>query len=575
MLKKGTRIRPEFRNQLANFLTTTRDTKNTLELQPLKKIHLYTPRNITSKEETMKYGSLSQIYFFSFAVLLILCVAIINYVNTSVARAMNRIKEVGVRKVTGATRRQLIVRFLFEAFLVSFVAVLLGLLLVEFLFPSFTQLMGNRLTFDLNWQSFLITMLFCILISFLSGGYAAFYLSSFSPILIFRGGSKTGSKKGLRALLIGIQFFLSVGVLICTFFIYKQIHTIFTAETGVDRKNIIVLETWLWYEAEDFIQVIKQENPNIIDASIASCAPYNAKYGYSGIYWEGCKEEIKKIEFTQISCDCHYANTFGLKMVEGEFIPPNLTWWQFSEPKSFNIVINESFKKLMGVENPIGITITYNEGYKGKIIGVVEDFNFKPLKEKITPLILSFNPEISDELFIKTTGKDQQDTLNYILSKYKEMKVKWAKRPILYHTVQDEYNQMYEAELRTAGVLSVFSIISFSLSLMGIISMISFMIEKRTKEIAIRKINGAGMRNIIMLFGNDILKITAIASVIAIPACYLLMGEWLQSYVYRTPLSWWIFALIPLWLMFIIFLVIATQVYFTTRQNPVESLRSE
>lgn len=575
MLKEHTALSPELRKQIADFLSTTKETKNTLVLQPLRDIHLHSPKEVAVNSDDIVYGNLSQIYFFSVAVLLILFIAIINYVNTSIARAMNRMKEVGVRKVTGANKRQLIDRFLFESFIMSLVSVLFALMLVKLLFPEFSQVMGNQIVFDFDGASIGIAILVCLLITILSGGYAAFYLSSFSPITIFRGGSKTGSKDRLRMVLVGIQFFLSVGVLICTFVMYKQIHAIFNAETGVDRKNILVLETSLWYQAEDFIKIIKQENPNILEATIAGSAPYNSSWGYSGVSWEGCKEDVKEMEFTQIFCDHNYASTFGLQMLDGQFIPPGLTWWQYAEAKSFNIVINESFKKLMGEENPIGITVFYGWGMKGKIIGVVKDFNFKPLKENISPLIISFNPESCMSLFIKTTGKDKQKTLDYILAKYKEMKPDYAKRPVMYHTVEDDYNKMYEVELRTAGMLSVFSIISFVLSLLGIISMISFMIEKRTKEIAIRKINGATILDIIRLFAGDILKIAAIASVIAIPISYLLMAEWLQDYVYRTPLSWWIFLLIPFFLMLITFLVIAVQVYYTARQNPVESLRSE
>ena len=210
-------------------------------------------------------------------------------------------------------------------------------------------------------MTIIIALLVCILVTLMSGGYAAFYLSSLNPVFILRGASKTGSKETLRKALMGLQFFLSIAILICTLVIYKQINAIFNAETGVDRKNIIVLETSLWYDAESFFQIIKKENPNIIDATISSSPPYNTTWGYSGVSWEGSIDDVKQMEFTQIFCDHNYANTFGLEMVSGEFIPPGLTWWQYSEDKSFNIVINESFQKLMGEDNPLGITVTYGD----------------------------------------------------------------------------------------------------------------------------------------------------------------------------------------------------------------------
>ncbi|MDR0697640.1 MAG: FtsX-like permease family protein [Tannerella sp.] len=571
MLKKGQKITPEFEQQLADFLSAQSDTKNKLRLQAIKDMHLHAPASIDANAA----GRLNQIYLFSFAALLILIVAIINYVNTSIARALNRMKEVGVRKVAGAERRRLIERFLFESFILSFIAVLLALVLTKASFTGFSEIMGNRITFDFDGMTIIITLAVCILVTLMSGGYAAFYLSSLNPVFILRGASKTGSKEMLRKTLMGLQFFLSIAILICTLIIYKQINAIFNAETGVDRKNIIVLESSLWYDADNFIKVIKNENPNVIDATIANGPPYNVSLGYSGVSWEGCNDAVKEIEFTQIFCDYHYANTFGLQLVSGEFIPPGLKWWQYSEDKSFNIVINESFQRLMGEENPLGITVTYGWGLKGKIIGVVKDFNFKPLRTNITPLIISFNPEASTSVFIKTTGKDKQETLDYILAKYKEMKPGYAKRPVMYHTVDDDYNKMYTDELRTAKMLSFFAVISFLLSLIGVVSMVSFMIEKRTKEIAIRKINGASISDIILLFARGITVLGLIASVIAVPVCFVVMYRWLQNYVYRTPLSGWIFIAIPLLALFVTGIIIAVQVWLTARKNPVESLRNE
>ncbi|HCM20053.1 MAG TPA: hypothetical protein DIC46_04595, partial [Porphyromonadaceae bacterium] len=259
----------------------------------------------------------------------------------------------------------------------------------------------------------------------------------------------------------------------------------------------------------------------------------------------------------------------------GQFIPPGLKWWGDWDESSFGLVINESFKKLIGTDNPIGLTVHYGGGYKGKIIGVVKDFNFKPLREPISPLILSFNPEASFNVYVKTTGRDKKATLDYILAKYKEMKPDYVDQPVIYHTVEDEYREMYEVELRTAGVLSAFSVISFLLVLMGIVSILSFMIEKRTKEIAVRRINGAKIRHIVKLFSRDILKVAAVVSAISIPLCYLVLNKWLQGYVYRTSLTGWIFIAIPLLIMLITLLVIAIQVYLTAQKNPVASLRTE
>jgi putative ABC transport system permease protein len=194
----------------------------------------------------------------------------------------------------------------------------------------------------------------------LSGAYSAFYLSFFNPVTAFQGGKSIGSKEGLRKMLVGLQFFLSITILICTLLIYKQINFMFRADTGVDKNNIIAINTSLWYDSERFFQIIKTENPDVIEATIASAPPYNAEYNYSGVSWDGAPEEVQQMEFNQIFCDHHYADVFGLEVLEGHFIPSDLTWWGETEDNSYGVVINESFKKLMNVDNPIGINIKYD-----------------------------------------------------------------------------------------------------------------------------------------------------------------------------------------------------------------------
>lgn len=577
MLKEDERMTESLQKQLSTFLFSQQETDNKVVLQKLGDIHLHTPSEIKGKGSygiTFKYGNYVQIIYFSIAVLLILFMAIINYINTSIARAMSRMKEVGVRKVTGAKRKELIERFLFESFFITLIGVVLSFTFTKYIFPEFSEMMGNKIDLIFDWQTILIAIVLCVIISTLSGGYAAFYLSAFKPAIILKGGVKTDSKERLRKGLLGLQFFLSIAILICTAFIYKQINAMFNESSGMNRENIIVLDTNLWYDSENFIKIIKHENPNIIDASMSNCPPYNAPWSYSGVSWEGMKGDVGEIGFTQIFCDHHYANTFGLEVILGEFIPSTVTWFQNLNSESTNIVINESFAKLMNMGNPIGVSVKY-QYFTGKVIGVVKDFNFKPLKEKTAPLFMAFNPESQLYMYIKTTGKDKQATLDYILKKYKEMKPDWSKRPVSYHTVEDEYNKMYEDEIRSVKVLSIFSVISLFLSLMGVVSMVSFMIEKRSKEIAIRKINGAKTPDIIILFWKDIVKLATIASVVAMPICYLLMHSWLEGYVYRTTLSWWLFMAIPILLIVLICLIVAIQVIYTARQRPVESLHSE
>ena len=569
MVMENARFSEETQLRMADFLGKTRETENKLSFLPLRDIHLHSPQELVNNTVWQTFGDLKQIYLFSLVALLILAIAVINYVNTSTARAMSRMREVGIRKVTGSTQWQLILRFLSDAFIISAASIVVALAASKFLFSEFSMIMGNQAPFHTDFNTVLIALTVCVVITILSGGYAAFYLSSLDPVTVLRGGHR-GSKENMRKILIGFQFFLSVGILISTLMIYKQTHYMFTADTGVDRKNIIILDTGLWYEVDDFIQVIKRENPNIIDATIAWGAPYNVQYRRTGVSWIGSTEAVKEVEFGQIFCDYHYANTFGLQVIEGEFIQPGWGWWQNTDSTSLNIVINEAFRKLINVDNPIGLTVG-----NGKIIGVVKDFNFKPLKEPITPLIIAYNPETTNRVFIKTTGNNKEKTLEYIREKFMEMKPSYHSRPFMYSTVEDDYNAMYKSELRTMKMLTIFSVLSLCLCVMGIFSMVSFMVEKRKREIAIRRINGAETTDIISLFITNFGKIIVVACAVAIPASFIILLRWIETYAFRTPLSWWIFVLVPVVVSLITAVLISVQVFFTTRQNPAEIIKAE
>jgi len=561
--KKDVKLTPELKTEITNFLTTIQGKDEKLELEPLRDMHL---------SEWEHPGRQSQLWLFGVIAFMALILAVINYVNTSIARAMNHLKEVGVRKITGSTRSQLIIRFLSDTLLLSLIAVVLALIITKILFPHFSTIMGLKTDLHYDFVSMLIAVMFIFFVSVLAGGYSAFYLSSFGPALLFRGGTLTGSRHRLRQALIGLQFFLCFGTLICTALVYKQLNHILNADTGVERNNIISIQTGLWYGTEDFIKRMKAENPNILEISLAGSTPFNVQAGYQGVSWEGGSDNLKYTKCAEISCDSHYADLWGLELIDGRFILPGLKWWQYKNEESLAIVVNETFTKMMGEPNPVGLTVAYDENRRGKIVGVVKDFNFKPLKEKIEPLLLCFNPEATRTLFVKTTGIDNERTLAFLFDEYRKAH---NNMPLVYRTAEDEYDEMYSAELRVSKLTFYFSVMALLLSLLGVVSMISFMVEKRTKEIAIRKINGAKIIHIIGLFVKDV----AVAGIaVFIPACivaFYIMRSWIDNYVYRTTLDFRIFAAIPTATLLLTLLVVSVQVFFTARKNPLNSLRNE
>jgi len=583
MLGEGEKLTPELKAMIEDYPSTVPRSQSMTDklaessrliMQPLYETHLHSPDDLVLNINA-RYtdgGDLNQLYIFSVVALLILFIAIINYVNTSIARSLTRMKEVGVRKVTGASKGQLVGRFLFESFVITFIAVILSLVLVKILFPYFSEVMGNRISLVFDFPTILIAVAVCLIVSLLSGAYAAFYLSNFSPSLAFRGGSTIGSKERLRKMLLGVQFFLAVSILVCTSVIYKQISSILNNKNGMDRENVLYLRAGL--NNDNFIDAITAENPDIISATAAHAPPYSITRGYTGVTWTGSSEESKNMEFGQVYSDHYYADVWGLEILEGEFLPPGRgrSAGEVMDEQGFReVVVNETFKKLMGEDNPIGMYIN-NEGGNAKIVGVVKDFSFKPIREPIQPLMIAYEPQAMFIVYVKTTGRDNKATMEYLLSKYKDMA---GRDPSFFGTVDEDYRALYKSELRTGSIMAILSGIALFLSLLGVMSMVSFILEKRTKEIAIRKINGATIADIIKLFSVDIVRIALIASVVSIPICYMVMSRWLEAYVFRITLSWWIFAAVPVCIIAVTVAIIAAQVYNTARRNPVESLRSE
>ncbi len=568
---------------IRDLMANRTDIRKTYLLQPLKDVHLYTD-SVTERfgrSEVVYYGDYREVRLFAWVAFFVLLLAIINYVNTSTARAMSRSKEVGVRKVAGAQRKQLVARFLIESFLLSVVAVVLAIDAAKWMLPAFEDVMGNAFPFLMNGEMLAVAAAMCVGTTLLSGGYAAFYLSSFHPMAALKGGTQTGSRETLRKWLTGIQFVLSIGVLICTAVIYRQLDYMLHKDLGFDRENVYELATGLWYESEAYQQVLC-ENPYVIHTTMAASPPFDVEVGYRGISWEGCDEVVKEMPVAMLSCDYRFATTFGLQVTAGEFLQSGYTWWQDIEDKSLSIVINETFVRQLKLENPIGAVVRYRPDggeweQEGKVVGVVRDFFFKPLQEEMIPLIINFNPEITTKMYVKIRPEKRAETLAYIKEMYYKMRTdEVGKRiPYMITSLDTVYERLYHKEIRLEKLLVFFSILSVFLSCMGIFGMISFQLERRTREIALRKINGAKVKDILTLFFREQAALVGLASLVALPVAWLLMHRWMEQYVYRTSMGWWVFILIPVGVWLLTIVTIALQVYHAARRNPVEALRRE
>lgn len=597
LLKDNVSLTLEIEESIANYLSERYETENKLRLQPLRQLHLHTDDRTWRDDYFHKvyYGNIKEINTFIVIIVLLLLLSIINYVNTSIARAMSRLREVGVRKISGSSRQQLIFRFLIEAFIISSLAVFLAVDIAKILHYPFENIMGNIFLFNIDSFTILLALSLSLITTLLAGGYAAFYLSSRSAasVLVGGGNERTGYKKRFRKILLGIQFVICIGVLVCTWTVYRQLDYMLNKDLGFNRENIYIQNVRYFPEFENYIFMLKGR-PYIINATAASDAPYNIQLQYSDVSWEGSSQGTEELNFIELSCDSRYAETFGLQVLQGNFIQPNLGWRTDITEETFDILINESFRRLMGMENPLGTTVKYGlPGYNtstGKIIGVVKDFYFRPMNYEVSPLIIRFSPGIFKNIYIKTDTAYEKDVLESIENTWNEFISVTAasyldtypgysellySRPFLLKSMDVDYAELYKSETRLQKILVIFSLLSLVLSLMGIISMVAFIIEKRTKEIGIRKINGARWLDIVREFWREFMLLLGIATAPALLLSYWFMHVWLQQYVYHAAFGWWIYILMPLIIFVLTMFILFFQVQGIARRNPVESLKSE
>jgi len=353
---------------LANFLSKhLPDDKRMLTFQPFTDIHL--DPVVTDTNLSGEFGEPRYIFIFLIMAMFVLAIAIINYVNLSIARGANRSRETGIRKAGGAYTRELALQFLIESMVWAFVAMFFAFLLAQIIVPWFSGVVGAELYIEYSLRTFLTALGLSLIVGLFAGSYSAFYQSTFQPTISLKGGSKTGSKSALRKTLLAVQLSISVFIMLCTGVVYMQLYYIQNKDIGFDRYNVIGINTGLWYDIGNFKQEVLK-NANVEAVSIASYSPIDMNWS-AELNWEGKTSETTE-SCNRIWCDWDYAKVFRLKMTQGSFLPENMSWWQFSNEDSHSKVLNEAAAKIVGNKDIIGKMVN-----KGKVVGVVKDFNFK------------------------------------------------------------------------------------------------------------------------------------------------------------------------------------------------------
>lgn len=563
--------------QAMSRLLADRGEKNVrLGFQPLHDIYLHTR---FADPDVEKHGNLSTVYLFIALAVLVIFMGAFNFTTLSTARASLRYKEVGVRKVTGAKRRVLIGQFLSEGMVQACIALVLAMALTELTLPLFNRVMETDLRLEASW-SVVLYMLFGIVgVGCLAGSYPAFYLSSVNPLLAFKGGRKTGRKGGLIRGLVCVQFVIALVLMLLTGIVFKQLHYMQNKDMGLDKENIVCIYTSLWYNVGDFKQELLR-NPDIKGVSMSSPIENfgegtNFKDG-SKVEWTDVDGRTDSVRMVQLWADGDFVKTFGMQLVKGKLMDDDFNnYWDQGETKT--AVINETAWRAMKVADPIGMEIRSEWGMPLRIVGVVKDFNFQSMREQIKPAYIWYSPEAVQYLYIKIAPERRQQTLAFIKEKFEEFAARDDAfiKDFSYQFFSDKLNQNYAREHQQSRMLLFFTVLAIVIAVMGVFGLVALSTEQRTKEIGIRKVNGAHSDRIVRMFCREYLVWVGIAFVVACPVGYWLMSNWLSEFAYQTPISWWLFLLAGLLTAAITLLTVIGQTWRKASQNPVESLRYE
>jgi len=575
MLAKDAQIDNQFLTAISNHISRYSKFTDKLMFQPIADIHLHSDYQNDMFDKHP--GNFRYVWIFSGLALLIILMAAINYSALSVAWASERLVEIGIKKAVGETRSGIFRQFMTESVFLTFAATIVALIVVWLILPWFKALTLKEL--EMNLSPGLIFNLFALtfLVGIISGVYPSFYLSSFNPIGIFRGGSVSGSRSSFIRVLVTLQFTIAIFFIISTSFFVKQINYIHNRDLGIDYKNIVVFPTGLWYGNKQFKEELLK-NPRILNVSASVYAPVDFAYRQSiPLNYQGRSDTLQAYLYW---ADEDFAETYNLQLTKGEFLrmDNNAYWDEFKKSDkskkegmeykiSIPTVINETAEKMIGFDDPIGQRFGDNV-----IVGVVKDFHFRPLYHPIGPLIITNNPETIQTMNIKIAPGEASETLEYIRSVYKKYR---DDREFSYSFFEDILAEKYQAETRLRNITLAFALLAIVIAIMGILGMAIFSIDRRTKEIGIRRVSGAQSTEILVLLNREFIKWVLMALILATPVAWFTMNKWIQNFAFKTELSWWIFALAGLLALVIALLTVSWQSWRAASRNPVEALRYE
>ncbi|HTE29997.1 MAG TPA: FtsX-like permease family protein, partial [Chryseolinea sp.] len=528
-------------------------------------IYLYS--DFDFQTDWSKTSSIMYVRIFSAVAMVVLIIAVFNFINLSTARAVRRAKEVGIRKAIGAYYQQLMIQFLSESLLITTISVALSLILVAFGLPILNDIASKSLSLPITAPPFVVVIVvFTLVVSMLAGMYPSIYLSNFQPIKVLKGVFDVRSGKRFRQVLVVLQFTLTVVLVTGTIVIYKQLTFLRDKNLGFDKSQLIYLDTRsLDIKTAQLLRQDLQRQSAIAGASLASNSLIDVINSTFDFKWEG-KSPDDKFLITKLNVEPYYLATTGMKIVSGRDFDENVS----GDTASF--LINETAARRMGwtVNEALGKSFTM-WGKTGSIVGVVEDFHYRPMTAAIEPLAFGYRPDRDYEgIMIKASRV--RETIDLIGSVYKKYE---PVTPAHYSFVDQQLDNQYRFEQRTAKLVMIFSMLAIFVACLGLYGLATFTAERRVKEIGIRKVMGASIANISALLSKDFILLVVVSIIIASPLGYYLMSQWLQGFVYRINLEWSSFLAAGLLALLIAALTVVYQAITAARMNPAKSLRVE
>ena len=529
---------------------------------------------LRSRFEDGKYvgGRIEYVRMFSIIGLLIIIIACINFMNLATARSEQRAKEVGVRKVLGAGRGTLVRQFFGESIMMSFAAMMVAALIVFLVLPSFNTLVEKKLTFDLSnrvlWAGLPLLALVC---GAIAGSYPSLYLSSFNPATVFKGLriGKNSATVYVRKGLVITQFVISIVLIISTIIIYRQIEHVKDRQLGYNKQNVIYF--FLKGKMNEHFPTLQQsllQTGVVENAAMSNNRVLNVGSSSGDISWQG-KTPGSQLLVSMDWITPQYFSTMGMKLASGRDFYPDIT------SDSSSIIINETFAKIIGKQDPVGDIIRRDNG-KGKefkIVGVVKDFVFNDMYKKPDPLI--FFCDTSNVATMLVRLKANQDIQQQLAKVENVVKANSPGYPFESKFLDDDFNNLFKSEMLIGKLSRLFALLTILISCLGLLGLAAYTAERRTKEIGIRKVLGASVANVIALLSKDFLSLVAISTIVAFPLAWWMMHKWLDDFAYRINISWWVFVFAGVLASVIALITVSFQAVKAAIANPVKSLRTE